>query len=102
MADAQIEAVEEVLESLKLSDKPILMAWNKADLLTDEQCALYQEETTRYGDSILVSAETGQNIPELLSKIEEVLRRQMVKIEARIPYNHGELLNLVHEYGKSR
>ncbi|MBA3532093.1 MAG: GTPase HflX [Ardenticatenales bacterium] len=100
MADAQIEAVEEVLESLKLSDKPILMAWNKADLLTDEQCALYQEETTRYGDSILVSAETGQNIPELLSKIEEVLRRQMVKIEARIPYNHGELLNLVHEYGE--
>ncbi len=37
MADGQMEAVEEVLESLNLVDKPIMMAWNKADLLSDEQ-----------------------------------------------------------------
>jgi GTP-binding protein HflX len=97
MADAQIEAVEEVLESLKITQKPLVMAWNKADLLTDEQRADLQTDTTRYGDTVLISAETGEGIPTLLDTIETTLRRQMVELSLKIPYREGELLNLLHE-----
>jgi GTP-binding protein HflX len=97
MADAQIEAVEEVLESLKITQKPLVMAWNKADLLTDEQRADLQTDTARYGDTVLISAETGEGIPTLLDTIETTLRRQMVELSLKIPYREGELLNLLHE-----
>ncbi|MGH2542005.1 MAG: GTPase HflX [Ardenticatenaceae bacterium] len=100
MADGQMNAVEEVLESLKLADKPLLMAWNKADLLGEERHALFASEATQYGDSVLVSAQTGEGISALLEKVEEVLRRQMVKVDVRIPYHHGDLINLIHERGE--
>lgn len=99
MADAQIEAVEEVLESLKITQKPLVMAWNKADLLTEEQRAELQTDTARYSDTVLISAETGEGIPNLLNTIEATLRRQMVEMSLRIPYREGELLNLLHEQG---
>ncbi|MDQ4075580.1 MAG: GTPase HflX [Chloroflexota bacterium] len=100
MADGQIDAVEEVLETLGLVDKPLLMAWNKSDLLSDERREVFAREAARYGDSVLVSAQTGEGIPKLLEKTEEMLRCQMVEIDVRIPYSHGDLINLIHERGQ--
>jgi GTP-binding protein HflX len=100
MADAQIDAVDEVLESLGLVGKPILMAWNKADLLVPEHRAVFEQEAARYGDSVLVSAATGEGIPELLARVEEKLREQMVEVEVCIPYSHGDLLSLIHQEGE--
>jgi GTP-binding protein HflX len=99
MADAQIEAVEEVLESLHITNKPLVMAWNKADLLTEEQRAELQTDSARYSDTVLISAEVGEGISTLLETIESRLRRQMVEVRLTIPYRDGEVLNLVHEQG---
>lgn len=99
MADGQMEAVEQVLESLNLSDIPSFMAWNKSDLLTDEQREFFAGEAQQYGDSVLVSAQEGDGIPELLAKIEEALRSQLVEIDLLIPYDKGDLLHLIHEQG---
>jgi GTP-binding protein HflX len=99
MADGQMEAVEQVLESLNLSDIPCFMAWNKSDLLTEEEREFFAGEIEQYGDSVLVSAQEGHGIPELLANIEETLHSQLVEIELSIPYNKGELLHLIHEHG---
>ncbi|MGB0389258.1 MAG: GTPase HflX [Ardenticatenaceae bacterium] len=100
MADGQMNAVEEVLESLNLADMPMLMAWNKVDLLTDEQREGFVHEASQYGDSVLVSAQTNEGIPQLLAKIEDVLRSQMEEMKLCIPYSQGQLLNLIHEQGE--
>lgn len=100
MADAQMNAVEEILESLHMDNMPMLMAWNKADLLTDEQRETYLNEASQYGDSVLVSAQTGEGISQLLAKVEEMLRRQMVELNVCIPYTQGELLHMLHERGE--
>ena len=100
MADGQMNAVEEVLETLDFADIPMLMAWNKMDLLTDEQRETFASEGNQYGDSILVSAQSGEGIPRLLSKIQTILHRQMVEVNLCIPYSQGNLLNLIHQQGK--
>lgn len=99
MADGQMEAVEQVLESLNLSDIPCFMAWNKSDLLTEEEHEFFADEIEQYGDSVLVSAQEGHGIAELLANIEETLHSQLVEIELSIPYSKGELLHLIHEHG---
>lgn len=99
MADGQIEAVEEVLELLNITQKPMIMAWNKADLLSEEQRTDLQTDTARYGDTVLISAQTGEGVSILLEAIETTLRRQMVELSLRIPYRDGEVLNLLHEQG---
>ena len=99
-ADGQMNAVEEVLDTLNLSDIPILMAWNKMDLLSEKQRETFLAEASKYGDSILVSAESGEAIPQLLMRIEETLNNQMVEINLCIPYTKGNLLNLIHERGR--
>ncbi|MCB0076050.1 MAG: GTPase HflX [Anaerolineales bacterium] len=100
MADGQMDAVEQVLESLQLSERPQLMAWNKRDLLSDERLALFKAEASRYGDSVLVSAATGDGVPALLAAVEEMLRRQMVEVTVQIPYDRGDLVSLVYERGQ--
>lgn len=100
MADAQMNAVEEVLESLNLANIPILMAWNKMDLLSQKQRETFLTEASQYGDSVLVSAQNGEAIPQLLTRIEQILNNQMLEVNLSIPYAKGNLLNLIHEKGR--
>src|SRR5690606_38618364 len=79
MAEAQMEAVEEILEQIGVADKPIVLAWNKIDLARDPDAI--RAEAARLPDAIPISALTGEGIPELLGRIEEVLERQLVRVE---------------------
>lgn len=98
MAEAQMEAVEEILEQIGVADKPIVLAWNKIDLARDPDAI--RAEAARLPDAIPISALTGEGIPELLGRIEEVLERQLVRVEVEIPYGSGEMLNAIHQEGQ--
>ena len=75
-APEQTEVVEQTLEELGLGDRPRLLVINKMDLLTDEnwQAALpgasWEKEA---GTGVLVSAEKGWNLDDLLREIETQL-----------------------------
>ena len=75
-APEQTEVVEQTLEELGLGDRPRLLVINKMDLLTDEngQAALtgasWEKEA---GTGVLVSAEKGWNLDDLLQEIETQL-----------------------------
>ena len=45
---------------------------------------------------VVVSARTGEGIPELLKAISEGIPRPSVKLELMIPYNRGDLLSKLH------
>ncbi len=67
--DAQVEAVEKILESLELDRKPRLMVWNKADLLGDDEV----EALLRDRGGVAVSATSRQGVDELLRKADRTL-----------------------------
>jgi GTP-binding protein HflX len=64
--DAQMSAVDRLLESLSLSDKPRLLVWNKADLIGEQQA---RERVLRLG-GVAVSAARREGLEELLFKAE--------------------------------
>jgi GTP-binding protein HflX len=49
--------------------------------------------------SVPISALTGQGIPELLERLEQVLDEDMALIDVLLPYGRGDLLGLAHQRG---
>ena len=91
--EEQILAVEEVLEQIQAQALPRVLVFNKCDLLTtDEQQAL----ANRY-DALLVSAETGEGIPQLIDRIAHVASAQDSHLDVVIPYQRGDLVSKAHE-----
>ncbi len=67
--DAQVAAVERILESLQLQDTPRLLVWNKADRLPAEDLALL----LRSRGGVAVSALQRQGLDALLLKADRTL-----------------------------
>ncbi|WP_395832315.1 GTPase HflX [Archangium violaceum] len=67
--DEQVEAVENILDSLELMQKPRLMVWNKADLLTQEEV----ESLLRTRGGVAISAASREGLSALLAKADTTL-----------------------------
>jgi GTP-binding protein HflX len=67
--DAQVEAVEQILETLGLRSKPRILVWNKTDRIDPELAATLVR--TRGG--VAISAATGQGLEALLHKADRTL-----------------------------
>ncbi|MFP2911501.1 GTPase HflX [Pyxidicoccus sp. 3LFB2] len=67
--DDQVEAVENILESLGLMEKPRLMVWNKADQLSPEEV----ESLLRSKGGVAISAATREGLASLLAKADTTL-----------------------------
>jgi GTP-binding protein HflX len=107
----KVEAVEQVLQQIEVTDKPTVLALNKVDLV-DPDIDLIERENrfvahhsdlqdlpARYDHVIAISAEQGVGIEELLRAVEEVLTEQMVEFEVTLPYQASDILNLWHKQG---
>jgi GTP-binding protein HflX len=101
---AQVEAVHETLGEIGAQDKPIISVLNKIDRFA-EQAHLQEyvrrlpEQLNEYRDTIPISAKTGEGIPALLRRIQEVLESAMVDLKVEIPYRRGDLVDLFHKRG---
>ncbi|HEX6478247.1 MAG TPA: GTPase HflX [Ktedonobacteraceae bacterium] len=94
----QVEAVEQVLEEIGASDLPVIVARNKTDLLaSDARLALPGASAAL--PAIRISALTGSGIDELLRCISEQLVRRFAALDVLIPYERGDLVALLHQYG---
>ncbi len=93
----QIRTVEEVLTEIGVHRKPMLVALNKVDLLSEPASA--REIARQYADAVAVSALRGWGLNELLLAIDSLLAGRMSQLEVRIPYAEAGLLALFHEHG---
>ena len=84
--EEQIVAVEEVLEQINAQTLPRVLVFNKCDLLTIEQ----QEALANRYDALLVSAETGEGIDQLVDRIAHVA-------SAQDTHQRGDLVSKAHE-----
>ena len=89
----QIDAVQAVLNEIDVGDKPSLLAFNKIDLLTDEEL---EQLRARHPDAVAVSAATGRGIEDLLDCIGRELTRVEVEVALEVPYARGDVLSRLH------
>ena len=74
-----------------------LIAFNKADLMDDERRL---ELRARYRDAHFVSARTGEGVPGLIARIEELLPDRDVRVDVLLPYERGDLVAAIHAQGR--
>ena len=67
--DEQVEAVENILDSLDLMQKPRMMVWNKAELLSQEEV----ESLLRTRGGVAISAARREGLSTLLAKADTTL-----------------------------
>ena len=92
--DNQLGAVDEVLGQIGAESVPLIVVYNKIDLLDEEARNALRH---RRPQALLVSAQTGEGIPELIEAIAHAASSQDETIQAVIPYGEGLLLKMCHE-----
>jgi GTPase len=107
----KVEAVEGILSEIQVANKPTILVLNKVDLVdpeteltpTMERFSMRRSATTelaeRYPYVLMVSAQQGVGIDELLQTVGRLLVEQMVAVEVVLPYSSGDLLSLWHKQG---
>jgi len=90
----QIAAVREVLAEIGSRE---VLVFNKADLADEiELKGLRLTEPA----SVVVSALTGDGLPELLAEVERLLPRPNTEVSVVLPYARGDLLARAHREGE--
>jgi GTPase len=100
--EAQHDDVEDVLQSLGLSEQgapPRLEAWNKVDLLSQEERERLYGEADRREDVVPISAITGAGLDALRQRMAECLRTGEVH-QIRLPAGEGGKIAWLHARGE--
>jgi GTP-binding protein HflX len=93
----QVAAVREVLNEIGAGGIPELIVVNKADIADpDHVAALLRREP----HSVVVSAKSGDGIPELLAAIEADLPTLLTEVDVLVPYSRGDLISRAHAEGE--
>ena len=101
--EAQRDDVEDVLESLGLGEEgapPRLEAWNKVDLLPEDERSALTAESDRREDVVPISALTGEGLDRLRARMAEMLRRNEQVHRIRLPAAAGERIAWLHARGE--
>lgn len=93
----QIRAVDSVLRELDLSERPLVLALNKIDVLGEAES---DKLRGRFPDASFISARTGEGITELLEAIEMEVAKLRVEVTLVVPFDRGEVVARVHELGE--
>ena len=101
--DAQAEDVEDVLKSLGIGDgegPQRLEAWNKIDLLKDDERQALLAEGDRREDVVPISAITGWGVDHLRERVAQVLQRGTEIHRIRLNPAEGSRLAWLHSRGE--
>ncbi len=96
-AAEQIEAVNDVLASLRLPPVPRLLAINKVDLLP--RGASGPLPGPAHDGVQRISARTGQGVDELLATMERLLGAGLLPVTVLVPRSRYDLVKLAYEQG---
>ena len=95
--EGQLVAVREVLAEIGADKVRELVVINKADIADDLVLGRLRQ---REPHSVVVSAKTGEGIPEARAAIEADLPRPAVEVAVLLPYDRGDLVSRLHDHGE--
>ncbi len=91
--EEHLAVTREITEQLGAGDKPTVYVYNKCDAAEEP---ISKE---RVGDSVFISAKTGEGLDDLLSLVAEVLERAKKRVNLLIPYmEQGAVSSLYNTY----
>ncbi|MDO5042810.1 MAG: GTPase HflX [Slackia sp.] len=91
--ERQMRAVEETLEQIEAHKIARILVFNKIDLLDEgARSAL----AARFPGSVMVSAETGEGIGDLVRAIARAATASEASMEVLVPFSRGDLVSLAH------
>ena len=92
--DFYIDVTDSVLRELKADGKPMIMAFNKCDLLDEK--GIEDLKLSAYGkDSLLMSAKTGDGLDGLIDMIKAKIFADTKVVSLLIPFTDGAVLSAV-------
>jgi GTP-binding protein HflX len=92
----QIKTVRDVVGEVEARDIPEIIVFNKADLIDDDQQILLRGLEP---NAVFVSAKTGEGVEVLQKLIADTIPEPDVEVTAVIPYEHGEIVSMIHKSG---
>ncbi|MDD5108659.1 MAG: GTPase HflX [Candidatus Omnitrophica bacterium] len=92
------QAVQSVLKELGASSVPIIVALNKVDLIEDRSWLEVSKQD--FGESVFISAKTGENLDLLVFKIEGYFSSLMITLKIIIPHRRMELVDFFYRMAK--
>jgi GTP-binding protein HflX len=96
--ERQMRAVSEVLAELGAGDKPIITAFNKADMIKDTY--VLQELITETPNSCYLSALKRDGIPFLMDRMEVTLQSLLATVTLALPYDRSDIVAQCYEMGR--
>ncbi|MBQ2814869.1 MAG: GTPase HflX [Akkermansia sp.] len=96
------ETTCEVLESLGAAEKPMVVVWNKCDLIAEEMREVTLEALSAKVErpSLAMSVLREQGIDKLLASCVEMLSHRVSRARYRIPLAESRTIALMHRDGK--
>ena len=91
--DLHIDVVNKLIAQLAKPGIPVIEAYNKADLVTDD-------DIPRGENRLGISAMTGMNMDKLLELIEKNLNKGLHQAMFLLPYSMGGMLDTLHNQAK--
>jgi len=92
-AEQEARVTQDLLAELGADKTPVLTVLNKCDLLEGERPIMLE-------NSVMISALTGEGLPELLQKVAKLLAPTQRRMKLLIPYSEGSLLSDIRRDGK--
>jgi GTP-binding protein HflX len=90
----QIHVVNEVLQEIGAGEKPVLIIFNKIDLL--EEKGMLQSLKQQYPNSVFISAARHIRIQQLKQELIKFIEKNFVESEVQIPIAHSRLVNTIY------
>ena len=97
-AEAQIQAVNSVLEELGLRDHPTILALNKSDRVRD--ITMTSVLTSHHRDAVCISAATGEGLDRLEQAVRDALLDRAFDAEVETGVGNGRVLAYLAQHAQ--
>ena len=99
--EEQRDVVIGVLEELELQDKPVLLVFNKIDLLKEDELLALQERHAHEGrDAVFVSTMTPHGTDPVRRALQAAMRERRPLAQIHLSHSDGKMLAEIHQYGE--
>ncbi len=96
--EEQMQATYDVLSRLGVKEKPVITILNKIDKIEDTD--LRHRLIDRHKDAIMLSALSGENMDELITRLIQHMAGFVTTLKLNIPRHEMKLLHLICKHGK--
>lgn len=95
--EQEMSAVDEILGQIGAESVPVILVFNKCDLLGEEDVQALRK---RYHNALCISSTTGTGVDNLIEAIAHAASAQDATVQVLLPYNQGMLAKECHEKGR--